>query len=279
MFLLDYVEQFISARDLTSTYSAMLRAHSRHFVAWSGRNVGIDELDCDRVNAWLLELRSGTKLSPYTIDTYRRNLLAVWRAAYFDKLNLNAPLRVRAIKKPRQLVRAYKREEILKLLHTAGNLRGYHINGNRRRDFWRAIIHAAYSTGLRRSDLLLIFKHEVQPDGTLHLVQRKTGYSVCVSLSPDALKYAERLTDRNGLLLPWPYRHDALPPRFKKLRELAGLKQGSLKWLRRSAASYAEKENPGAGPRLLGHRGEQVFRQHYEDPTISRQNPFSPPPL
>lgn len=278
MSLVRYVDVYLSCRDVSAIYAATLRAHARAFEAYCKREIKIDEITCDLVNEWLSELKARS-FAIHSIDTQRRHLLAIWRSAFDDGLNNNPPLRVKKLRKPRLIVVAYSHAEIRSLLSAAAQLKGRHTNGNFRRDFWRAMIHAAYCTGLRRSDLLTIFKSQVQSDGTLHTIQHKTGYSVCVRLSPDALMFASRLKCPNGLLLPWPYRKDALAPRFKMICRKAGVNRGSLKWIRRSAASYAEKANPGAGARLLGHRGEQVFRQHYEDPTITRQNPFMPPPL
>jgi hypothetical protein len=67
-------------------------------------------------------------------------------------------------------------------------------------------------------------------------------------------------------------------PRFNKLRECAGVTRGSLKWIRRSAGSYAERDRPGDGPRLLGNT-PAAFRQSYEAPAITQSNPIQPPPL
>lgn len=276
MTLLKHVERYLAGRDVSRDYAKMLRAHCRAFTEWYGCDAPIKELDCDAANAWLASMKD--EHSPYTVDTYRRNLLAVWRDAYMEGLNDNPPLRLRQIKKPRRVVEAYTLCELRQLLASAAKLKGRHRNGNRRSDFWCAMIHAAYSTGLRRGDLLLVFRRDIAHDGTLSLVQHKTGIQLRVRFSLQALKYIDRLKDANGLALPWPYRKDAIAPRFKKLRNMGGVVRGTLKWVRRAAGSYAEREQPGNGPKLLGN-GPQVFRDSYEDRTITGEEPPSPPPL
>lgn len=275
--LIGYTMSALMARDVSPTYRAMVLAHVKSFVRWKGKSLHIGELNCDDVNDWLNHLRT-LNLSPYTIDTYRRNLLSIWRQAYEDRLNDNPPLRVRKIKRPRQLIEAYTLFELKQLLHAASKLRGRHKNGNRRCDFWQAFIHAAYSTGLRRGDLLLVFRKDIEQDGSYSLVQSKTGIPHRVKFSNEALAYIARLKDPNGLALPWPYRKDAMAPRFQSLKRLAGVTRGSIKWIRRSAGSHAERINPGDGPRLLGH-SPHVFKSHYQDHAITQRKPPEPPPL
>jgi site-specific recombinase XerD len=272
-----YVEHFLASRDVSRDYASMLRAHCRKFVEWCGRDIHIDEVDCDTVNLWLTQLKE-SQLSPYTVDTYRRNLLAVWNDAYLSRVNDHSPLRVKRIKKPRRIVEAYTLSELRQLLVTAARLRGRHRNGNRRSDFWQAMIHAAYSSGLRRSDLLLVFRKDIAEDGTLAVVQHKTGIPLRVRFSQQALQFIARLYCPNGLALPWPYRKDALAPRFKAIRNRAGINRGTLKWIRRAAGSLAEKQHPGDGPRLLGN-SPHVFWMHYADRAVTDVQPPTLPPL
>lgn len=278
MLLLEYVEKFLADRDVSAIYQMQVRVRCRMLEEFAGRPIPVAELTCELVNAWLAAAKE-KKLSAYTVATYRANVLAVWNAAYQDNLNDCPPLRLRPIKRPRLLVRAYTRAEIRQLLAHAATLRGKHRDGNLRKDFWRAAIHAAYSTGLRRGDLLRIFKRDISDDGSVEIIQSKTEEPHSVWLSPESLCYAGRLKDANGLLLPWPHRLDAMVWAFRRIRNAAGVKRGSLSWLRKSAGSYADAENPGSGRRLLGHRTDAVFTRHYEDRSITRASPVSPPPL
>lgn len=276
--LMAYVAKFLNARDVSADYASQIRKRCRSFVRFCRRSVKVSEIDAAMVNAWLKDLQD-RRLSPVTVDGYRRNLLVVWRAAVEDGLTDTLPVRVRKIKIPRRMIEAYTMTELRALLTAAGKLKGCHSNGNRRADFWQAFIHAGYSTALRRSDLLLVFRCQIDPGGMAAVVQHKTGEAVRVRFSQQALQFAHRLCDRSGLLLPWPYRKDALAPRFRAIRKAAGINRGSFKWIRRSAASYAERLQCGAGTKILGHRGAGVFRSHYEDWNITQDAPVSPPAL
>lgn len=274
----EYAERFLAERDVSEIYIYQVRLRVAKLCEWAGRVLRVDELSCDLLNKWIVDLL-GRELSAYTINTYRANVLAVWNAAFMDGLNDNHPARLRKVKKPRRVVEAYSHAEIRQLLGEAARLRWTDRNGNRRCDFWQALIHAAYSTGLRRGDLLSVPARRVADDGLYTTVQHKTGYRVSVRFSADALTFAERLHHADGMLIPWPYRLDAIVWSFRRLRRRAGLDRGSLCWLRRSAGSYAESQQVGAGATLLGHRNESVFRNHYEDAGLTGTRPVEPPAI
>lgn len=276
--LVDYADQFLAGRDVSAIYAYQIRLRCRMLCKFCGRTLFIADLTCELLNSWLNHAKE-RGLSAYTINAYREQILVLWKSAYWDRLTEIPPLRVRPVKKPRLMVRAYTHEEIRTLLNAASKLRGHHDNGNKRSDFWRAMIHSAYSTALRRGDLLVAFRKFIAPDGTYRLIQRKTGLPLIVQFSPEAIAYIERLSDPNGLALPWPHRLDSLVWAFRRLRNLAGIKHGSLKWLRRSAGTYAEQAVPGNGKRILGHRSDGVFERHYKDALLIDGAPPTPPPL
>ncbi len=271
-----YTDRYLLARDVSIDYAASVRFRVSEFVSWCGSEIDISELHTDIANAWLADL-SKSGMSPWTIDGYRRSLLAPWNDAYECGDTEHPPFRLRRIKKRRLLVLAYTHEEILKLLATAATLKGRLKDGNKRSDFWQAAIHVAYSCGPRRGDLLELNSSELMPDGRLVFVQHKTGFPNPVRLSPDAMKFCARL--KGTRLLPWPHGKDWFSKQFKRLRESAGVTRGTFKWIRRSAGSYAERDQKGSGARLLGHRNGDVFRQFYEDMTISGERPAEAPPL
>ena len=274
----DFVGSYLLSRDVTPNYAALLRARVRRFLAWRGGDVPIDELDSDEVNRFLAFLQT-TTASRVTVDNYRRALLCVWRAAYMDRLNDHPPLRVRTIRQPRRIVQAFTADEIRRLLTVAERLGGFFPNGARRADFWTAIIAAAYSTGLRRGDLLAIGKEDIRTDGTVSLVQSKTGYPITVQIGSDAIAAIRRMPIELPRAFPWPFHENALPRQFRVLVKAALIRPGQFKWIRATAGSYAENAVPGNGPKMLGHRSAGVFRKHYEDVSITQPNPIVPPPL
>lgn len=273
-------ERYIASHDLCGQYAAQLRKRIAALVLFLEDKGYSDSLIepiaiTEQVNDWLLSLKMGS--SPHTVDGYRRAFLAVWNNAE-NPDSEHPPLRLRRIKKPRAVVRAYTHADIKALLHVADHLNGRHPDGNLRRDYWCGVIEAGYSTGLRRGDLITIQWSAVQTDGRTRVVQHKTDFEVDVRFSDEAMTRARRLNHARGLMFPWPYHLTVFARTFKRIVELAAT-GGSFKMLRRSAGSYAESVQPGNGSKLLGHRCEKVFRASYEDPNISRPGEITPPPI
>ncbi len=206
--------------------------------------------------------------------------MVVWNQAYEDGDNDSPPLRVRKIRSPRDPVEAFTQDAIRELLKYVANLAGYFPNGAKRSDFWTAAINAAYSTGLRRGDLLKLKRSQIGERGVCHVQQNKTGYPVTVRLSPEALVAIWRMNVvEDGRALPWPYHENAMGRQFRRLVKDSGIRCGQFRWLRRSAGSYAEREGRGNGTRALGHRSERIFRDFYEDRSITEVEPVGPPRL
>jgi integrase len=193
--------------------------------------------------------------------------------------NAEPPLRVRKIKLPKQIVECFTHEEIGKLILTARARKGYLANGVKRSDFWEALIMAAYATGLRRGDLVTVKRSQIGKDGRATVIQSKTGYPAVVRFPSEVMALIDRMKSDCGRALPWPYRSDALAPRFRVIVRNANVRPGTLRWLRRSAGSYAEKMQPGSGRRLLGQQSEWVFRDHYHDLSIAPPETVEPPGL
>lgn len=271
-----YVDRVLLARDITPDYAGKVRYSCRKFCEWLGCDPGIDGLDPAHVNEFLFHLKASGK-RPDTVAGYRRAILVVWNEAYRAGDTEAAPLRVRPVRTPRCLVTAFTQADIRRLLTHVAGLVDYMPNGIRRRDFWTAAIHAAYSTGLRRGDLLRLRRDAIGADGVARVLQSKTGYPITVRVSREALAAMDRMRvdDR---ALPWPYHVNAFARQFRRIAAAAGV-PGQFRWLRRSAASYAEREEVGRGSRLLGHRTASIFGRHYADAAIIGERPAEPPPL
>lgn len=275
------VERFIASHDLSEEYATMLRKRVASLVSFLELNGHPDTiidpvLVTELVNAWLLSLRDSIA-SPHTIDGYRRAFLAVWNFAENPDTD-HPPLRLRRIKKPLAVPEAFTHDDIKAHLHVADRLTGRHPDGNRRCDYWVGVLEAAYSTGLRRGDIIRVKFAQVGADGRATIHQHKTGFPVHVRFSPEAMTRSRRLTHTGGLMFPWPYGLNYFTLTFKAIAKAAET-GGTFRMYRRSAGSYAESTQRGNGARLLGHRNESVFRAHYDDPTISRPNEVTPPPL
>jgi integrase len=277
MTLLEQLEAYILARDISRGYADLLRTRVRKFQESVG-SLPIADVNCEIVNRFLMALQTiGTK--PQTVDGYRRAIMCVWSEAYQLRLNDNPPLRVRKIRKPYQPVEGFTIADIQSLLAHTETLKGYLPNGVRRSDFWQCAIHSAYGTALRRGDLLSVKKNQIRLDGVAQVVQHKTGFPVWVQFPPEALAAMKRMPVEIEEACPWPHHENALSRQFRALLKAAGVRDGQFRWLRRSGPSYADAIRPGDGSKMLGHRDERVFHRHYEITAITRSAPVSPPPL
>ena len=276
--LMQYVKRYMCSRDVTKKYADITTARVKHFVMFLGRDPMISELTCDLVNLWLATFAESA-LSKVTVSNYRRAMMAIMQSAYMECANEEPPSRLRKIKVKRRIVESFSLREIRNLLQVAKHLPGYFPNGVKRSDFWQGMIHAAYSTGLRRGDLLAVKRSQIDEHGVASVLQSKTGHIVTVCFSPEARKYISRMAGFGGDSAPVAVprqRHAASIPSAVRA---ADVRPGQFRWLRRSAGSHAEAERRGDGHVLLGHRSEAVFRDHYEDQSITRCDPIKPPPI
>lgn len=274
-----YVGHYFRGRDVTEHYSKLCFFRVRHFIGWLGRDIPISELTCDMVNEWLT-FCSHMKLAKVTVNNYRRTMLMLMNFAYMEGAIDEPPTRLKRIKTQRQIIQSFSLKQIRKLVEVAKEMPDYFPNGVKRADFWAGIIGAAYSTGLRRGDLLAVKRSQIGANGVAQVIQSKTGHVVCVRFSSNSRALIHKMRDETDLrAFRWPYHENAMPRQFRYLLKVAGIDTGTFKWLRRSAGSQAEAQRPGDGPRLLGHRSLQVFRDHYEDQTVTKAKPVEPPEL
>lgn len=276
--IIGYTDRYLLARHVSTDYAKTLRARIEAFCEWAEADVPIASVCCELGNEWLTDL-ADSGMSAWSLVGYRGALLTIWTDAY-PQYNKNPPLGLKRFRRPQLVVEAYTHAEISALLKLAALLPGRHDDGNRESTFWLAAIHVAYCCGPRRGDLLntITWRH-VTPGNVLSFVQHKTGYPVRAVLSKPALNYSRKLRSNSEFILPWPYGLDWFSRKFSRIREAAGVARGTFKWIRRSAGSYAERQQRGSGANLLGHRDESVFRRFYNDQTISGEAPVQPPPL
>ena len=270
-------DRYLLARDVSAQYAEQLRRRLKAFCVYCGCDILADAVTAELGNAWIASL-AASGLSPHTVDGYRRALLAVINDEE-ECTGLKLPyLRLRRVKKPRQVVRCYTHDELRRLIAAAEPLDGMvPTDGRRRGDWWAALIECGYVTGLRRGDLFRFDAEAICSDGTASLVQHKTGIPITVQLPPSAVARLASLGGRYPLRRP--YHASYIVVFWGTLRELAGVNRGSFKWVRRSAASYADAVQRGNGSRVLGHTSDKCFRASYEDVSITQPNPITPPPL
>lgn len=279
-----------SLRDYARTYAvthglapSSVKAHGwvlNSFAKHLGREPDRGDLDRDTVNAWLFaELSRG--LGPTTVHFERRALLTLWRDAFEEGWCDTGPARIRKIKVPQRVPNAWTLDQIRQLLASIDSLKGRLKRQPQisRCLFWRAYVLTGYYTGLRLGDLLKLRFDQIADDGTLVVVQNKTGTAVRCCLEYEALSAIE------GIMRPARKRvfgdvmsQQCLQEYFAALVKRAGLR-GSTKWLRSSGASWCEANTPGSAMGFLGHRTHGIAYRHYVNPSISQVNIPRPPKL
>lgn len=279
-----------SLRDYARTYAvthglapSSCRAHRwaiNSLAKFLGREPDRSDLERDTINAWLFaELSRG--LGPTTVHFERRALLSLWRDAFEEGWCDTGPTRIRKIKLPQRVPNAWTLEQIRQLLATIASLKGRLKRQPQvsRCLFWRAYVLTGYYTGLRLGDLLKVRFDQISADGSLTVIQNKTGTAVRCCLEYEALSAIE------GIMRPARLRifgdvmsQQCIQEYFAALVKRAGLR-GSTKWLRSSGASWCEANTPGSAMAFLGHRTHGLAYRHYVAPEIAQANISRPPKL
>jgi hypothetical protein len=267
MLLADYLRCYSRAHELRPStlthYHWVVRSFERH-------NGGLrtSALSAAAVNEWLVWLSTDRHLSPWTIKQRKISLLVLWRAAWQDGL---APALepVRKLRRLHHSPQAWTIEEVRQLIRTAESL-------SQRARWWSALVRAGYDSGLRLGDLLAL---EVpQLSGVLGVDQIKTSVGVVVSLRPTTL-WAIRLHldgRHEGLVWPWLFRRECLYAHFRRLVEQSGIRPGTFRWLRKTAATQLERVSPGASTALLGHTSRATTEAWYLDRSQLTAPPLPP---
>lgn len=291
MELLAFVRKYALENDIRTDSIEQLLTVARLITRFNGGALPLEELTNDLANRWLV-YRQELGLSADTVSANRTKLLTLWRAAA-DAGLCQGFGKIRRIKKPRRIPRAFTHDELSALLAAANRLRGnirhrdtvnkcWIDTGVKRRTYMAAWIHAAYDCALRRSDMQAIERQFIMPydgGGMLGIVQSKTGRTIVVRFRPTTMKAIDELLHgrKTGAIWIAYGTRRIWCQAFKRLCKRAGV-DGSAKYLRRSSASYfARDHGRDAAKRHLGHASDTVIDESYIDPTIAYPAPLLPP--
>jgi hypothetical protein len=255
--LLEFARQYTAIRPVSSSYAATLHARAKALQKFHRRDDITEALTEKSVNAFLQSLHG----SSWTINKYRQDLLAIWRAAADQNL-VPYPMarRIRRLPQAELVVECYSTDEARQLLRTAAKLTGTLCNGVHHNRYWPAAIRAAWDSGLRRGDIWEVETKFIRPNGVFRKSQNKTRRLVVCQFRESTVKAIEHA----GGSLAWPHDEKTFSDQFAFLVKTSGVKRGSFKWLRRASGSYVEMEQPGAGHKHLGHATPQIFNRHYD---------------
>jgi len=244
------------------------------FAAWLQRQATVADLEDGIVSQWLCGLEADH--CQRTVAGHRGNLLCLWRIAA-DQGVVDPPYRVRRVPRPPPHPVAWTLEELRQLLEVCSRQPGTFRDGRPRSLYLTTLIRAAYDTGLRRSDLWLLDRSQVRPDGTIVIRQHKTGWPLTPQLRHTALQGFRGLGGERPLRCPFGST-GAWYKYWQGIISQAQIRPGCLQQLRRTGASHLAIDHPDAVQRYLGHRTPGMQR-HYVDLSIARPIAILPPEI
>lgn len=215
-----------------------------------------------------------------TMRTQRSGLLMLWRYAA-DRGLIDQPGRVRLPKRKQPIVQAWTVEEVSRLRDHCLQLNGTLSNGISRAAFFGSLVASSYETGFRLSDQLSI-EYEWIANGRLTLIENKTGKASRRQLTAQTMRLIEIcFAEQPSRRLVWPMwaRREAFFQQFKLIVKSSGIRSGTFKWIRRAAATAAEKTQAGLGTEFLQHSSPRVTRDSYIDQSQIIQSPIQVPGL
>ena len=200
-----------------------------------------------------------------TVRTHRAILAAIYHHAKECGVVNDCTRKISRVKVPQAIPRAWTVAEMRRLYQAAGSIGGQFRFECPRAQVMQAAILVGYSTALRLRDLLGL-RHENIREGQVVLCVQKTRRIHAVSLTEEAQSALTELP----LVGPLVFGHFLAVTTFlywfRRIVKDAGL-AGSVKYLRRSSATYACLA--GIDPTgHLGHATPELARKHYLDPAI-----------
>ena len=223
-------------------------------------------------------LARSKSVSPVTVSNERRMLLTLWRWAWEEGLVTDPPRGVMRVRAPLKPVEAWSLADCSELVKGSRRLLKKRLrNGASLGVFLQTWVVLAYETGARYGDIFQWTRDNFRGD-SVAWVTSKTGV-VCVrALSARAMKLVRAMLKKSpdGTVLRWVC---CRRQSFKFMRQLiqSSLRKGSGKWLRRSAATHIEMQEPGKAQWFLAHKTPGLAARHYLDQSQLAGSSSRPP--
>jgi len=106
--------------------------------------------------------------------------------------------------------------------------------------------------------------------------QQKTGGVIAFELWPETIRAITKIRDQSGYLVGGRISMHCLQIQLKWLLAWNKL-PGSLKWMRKTAATIAEMNQRGSAKHILGHRTDGLAERHYIDARVAALRPIRQP--
>ncbi len=259
--LVEFARLYLNARDISAVYAGTVLRRAKAFQDFTREAVPSRLLTENNLNAFLSSM-AGIN-SPWTLKSYRGDLLTLWRACADEGLAAFPIMRkIRRERLDALTPDCYSEADARKLLDVAVALKGGLENGVARKHYWPAMIRAGWESGLRRGDLWRLRRDQIRDGGTALVSQHKTGRVVVIRFRPSTMAALDAINTPQPLY--WPLSGGAFGEHFRAIVKAAGLRKSTFKYLRRASGSQVEKMQPGAGHKHLGHTSPQTFSTFYD---------------
>lgn len=227
----------------------------------------VEDLNPEKINQYLTDALQS--LAATTVANHRRMLKTLYKTAVADGLAANSTKAIRAVKHFFPPPRAWSMSELATLVEAAKKMPGGTL---KRPCEYRLLMPAwvltAYSSGLRRGDMLAVRWDQLRDDRICIIQNKTSSMHVCV-LDEAAVSAIRKLPKYEMRIFGGIIGKDQIRRVLRRLVDRAGL-TGSGKYLRRSSATFAELS--GMNSTLhLGHRTPGLAFRHYVDPVIVSQ--------
>ncbi len=206
--------------------------------------------------------------------------LTLWRWAWEEGRIDAAPRGVMKIKSHQKPVRAWTISECRTLVKGAEQFFGTRLrNGADVGTFLQCWVLLAYETGARYGDVFA-WKKGNFAGSAVSWVTSKTGVPCTRVVSDKALELVSQMlkASPDDRVLGWVC---CRRQSFRLMRKLIGscLPGGSGRWLRRSAATHLEINQPGKAQWFLAHKTAGLAARHYLDQSQLASDALRPPSL
>lgn len=239
----------------------------------------LPELSAQAINSHL-RMRQES-VSAITVANERRQALTLWRWAWEEGLADRAPRGVMKVKAPLRPVRAWTIADCQALVKGAEKFFGRRMrNGADIGKFLQCWVLLAYESGARYGDIFA-WRKENFVLSSVGWVTSKTGVPCTRQLSEKTMRLVSEMLQcsPDGRVLGWVC---CRRQSFKIMRRLiseANLPSGSGRWLRRSAATHLEMNQPGKAQWFLAHKTAGLAARHYLDQSQLAADGLRPPRL
>lgn len=285
MLLLEFVGRYIETRIGLKRRSAdQLRTAVNLFEAWNHAPLHLSDLSEELLTKFLVAYRQSVprQVSPATINSKRRAILTLWRAAAKRYPSLCRPPIDADVPKAREakhIPQAWTVSEVELLVAHSRRLPGS-VSGIPRRSYYSSLFLSVWDTGCRIGALLsarsldlsiadryLLIRAENQKQAADQLFWLSDTTIAAIAAHYDAAR---------DLIWPWKQSERWFFRTARKIIEGAGLhppKSGGQLFhrLRRSNLSYCAAVDLELARRQAGHYSSRLTQTSYVDPRIARQ--------